>query len=470
MNGFVKLLGAALMLVFAQVAHAQGANWVVSEAAGKVVVHDASGDHPAKRGTVVPVGGTLTTGAASRAVMVRGKDFATVSANSRVRIPTAQQTQGGRFAVIQEWGNVVFQIEKLPQPHFGVRTPYLAAVVKGTTFSITVTADGASLQVLEGAVQTSTLDDGASEIIRPGILATVSASDRYRLSVQGQDSHNVDSPQRGQAPAPGAPPPEQAVPNPADTAGSGQSSEVIAETIAARPADLGKATDGLVGGTTQVASADVALVRANGNSSGNAQGSDAGKGSGNNANGNGSGSGNGSSQGASDDGASSGSGNGNGNGSGSGSGSGDGSDNAKDSGGGSANGSDKGTGNGSGSGNGDGAGGNGNGSGGTDTGSGNGNGGTGNGNGNGGTDTGNGNGGTGNGNGNGNGNGGTDTGNGNGGTGNGNGNGNGGTDTGNGNGGTGNGNGNGNGGTDTGNGNGGTGNGNGNGNGHGTKP
>src|SRR3546814_14786860 len=77
--------------------------------------------------------------------------------------------------LISDWSSdvcssdlIVFSIKKKLTPHFGVQTPYLAAVVKGTTFSVTVDGTGASVQVVEGAVEVSTLDGGARDLILPG--------------------------------------------------------------------------------------------------------------------------------------------------------------------------------------------------------------------------------------------------------------------------------------------------------------
>ena len=56
------------------------------------------------------------------------------------------------------------------------------------------------MQVVEGAVEVSTDDGGARDLIRPGSVAMVAAGDRYRLSVQGTDAHTIDSPVRGHRP------------------------------------------------------------------------------------------------------------------------------------------------------------------------------------------------------------------------------------------------------------------------------
>ncbi|UZK67753.1 FecR domain-containing protein [Sphingomonas sp. M1-B02] len=295
MNWLFKLPSSILCLLLANAAVAQTADWSVSEASGQVVVRDGKGDRVAKRGTVVPEGAVISTGPDARAVLVKGRDFVTVSANSRIRVPAAEQARGV-FQLLQEWGNAVFKIEKKPDPHFGVRTPYLAAVVKGTTFSITVTGQGASLQVVEGAVETSTNDGGASELIRPGIVASVIANDLFRLTVQGQNTRTIDSPQRpiapAQGPVPAAPPgssapsdgPEGAEPTPPQTAvedpapiGSEMAvaatePAIITEAIVGKPVDLGEVTGGLVRGTSavQLASLEIATTEYTGGPGSNA--------------------------------------------------------------------------------------------------------------------------------------------------------------------------------------------------------
>ena len=390
------MVAAAVALMGSTSAYAQSAPWTISEASGRVVIRDSAGDHAGARGATVPAGATVMTGTTGRAILVRGQDFVTLSANARMRLPGAAQA-GGLFQMIQEWGNALFRIEHRKDPHFGVQAPYLAAVVKGTTFSVTVTREGSSVQVIEGAVEAATADGGAHELVRPGAVASVMASDRFRLTVQGQNAHSIDSPARGRAgsSAPVAPP----APNGAsagsgdrndagavDTTGSSYddiawqqvANSVVAAPIEAKPADLGKITDGLVSGKsngTAVASA-VAVARAetsggSGNgagsalSGGNGNGSSAGSSSGNGSgsgNSGASGAGNGNSSGSGSDASGNGSGaSGNGNGTAVGSGNGDSgngnSGNGNGNGGGngnSGNGNSDGGGNGNGSGNGNG--------------------------------------------------------------------------------------------------------------------
>jgi hypothetical protein len=122
-----------------------------------------------------------------------------ISPRSQLRLP-ATAAPNRIMQVIQDFGTSLFRIQKKSTPHFGVQTPYLAAVVKGTTFTVTVGPEGSSVQVTEGAVQVSTLDGGAAELLRPGGIASVGASDLFRLSVNGDTDKVVRSPK---APAAG---------------------------------------------------------------------------------------------------------------------------------------------------------------------------------------------------------------------------------------------------------------------------
>ena len=186
----------------------------------------------------------VTTAQRARAVLVRGRDYVIVSPASRVRVPTAAQGgRGGLVQMILEAGTAMFRIEHRATPHFAVRTPYLAAVVKGTVFTVTVGAAGASVQVTEGAVEVSTVDGGAAELVRPGTIATVAAADLQLLNIQGENSRSIRS---NGAPAAGAVtvPPSEA----GNYQGPAESQEVVVASVTEEPVSLAEVTGGLVAG------------------------------------------------------------------------------------------------------------------------------------------------------------------------------------------------------------------------------
>ncbi|ANK12060.1 FecR family protein [Erythrobacter neustonensis] len=396
-----RVLLAFLALILGSTpALAQASGWSVSEARGTVTLADASGTRPAKPGAVLAAGTMVRTGAGSSAVLVRGREFVTMRHNAQLRIaPTARER--GIVQIIQDYGSALFRIGKQANPHFGVDTPYLAAVVKGTTFVITVSEQGASLQVTEGAVETATLDGGARELIRPGAVAMIAAGDPLRMVIEGQGQRVIDSPARAAntsgntAPAASATPapsadapvspggPASSAPeasNGASTNSTEREQARIDHAIVSAPQDLGEMSQGFVSGEVAVIAAAIIPETpgrggpptgdgpgqpANGGTPANGNGSGAGAGSGSGAGGGSVGGGTGHGGGASGPGGegnpSAGdgvvcagaicvpgpdNGNGNGNGNGSGSGNGNGSSNGAP---------EDGTGNGNGNGNGNGA-------------------------------------------------------------------------------------------------------------------
>ena len=170
---------APLALLLASTSgHAQVA-WMVSETDGRVAIRDESGERPARRGAKIAAGGTIETGANGSAVIVREREFVTVRPNTRLKVPQPSEERSV-IQIVQDWGSAIFNIGKQPDPHFGVRTPTLAAVVKGTSFSITVDGTGSSMQVTEGAVEVWTGDGGAGLSVRMRAMVAVTA--RFSLT------------------------------------------------------------------------------------------------------------------------------------------------------------------------------------------------------------------------------------------------------------------------------------------------
>ena len=322
MRALCRLMLPIILLLFSGLpAYAQSGGWAIIEAKGAVVVIDSRGTRPAVNGLALAPGATVRTQARSSAVLVRGREFVTLRQNAQVRIPEAERSRSV-MQVIQDYGSALFNIGKQPNPHFGVETPYLAAVVKGTTFIITVGNDGATLQVTEGAVEASTPDGGARELILPGAVAMVAAGDTMRMVIEGDTRRVIDSPARpAGAPAAAAP---AAVPG---ALAQGHGLQRVNQVIASSPGDVGSYSGGFASGEVAVIAAVVVAenaVRGSGDGGGGDNGSGNGpdgggpgsggdEGTGNN--GNGSGNGGGNSGGNGDDGSSDGNGNGGDNGS-----------------------------------------------------------------------------------------------------------------------------------------------------------
>lgn len=176
-------------------AYAGTPGWQVSEISGNVTVARKGVVKVAQRQTKLSPGDVIKTGPKGRAVLLRGGEYLVVSPASHIEI--AEPAKSGKVTQIIEYlGNVLFRIDKKETPHFGVKTPYMAAVVKGTTFSVSVSADGAAVQVTEGAVEVSTLDDGASELVTPGVIGMINANDPFSLVVIDGERRVIESPNK----------------------------------------------------------------------------------------------------------------------------------------------------------------------------------------------------------------------------------------------------------------------------------
>ena len=240
-----------ILLTMSTPAFAQAAQWRVSEVSGNVRIVEQGRARAATRGALLATGATIATAPDGRAVLVRGREFVVVSPRSQLRIPEAEQ-QRGVFQVIADWGTALFRIERRETPHFGVQTPYLAAVVKGTIFTVTVGPAGASVQVTEGAVEVSTVDGGAAELARTGMIVSVAAADLYQLNVDGETSRSIRS---SGAPTAGV----VTVPAAAQGAYAGPPAEPtsLGSTVAEERVPVEDATDGLVEESEDLPVADI---------------------------------------------------------------------------------------------------------------------------------------------------------------------------------------------------------------------
>ena len=252
------LLVAALMTSGAAYAGTPG--WSVSESSGQVNILSPGLSRVATRGGAIAIGDVIATGTNGRAVLVRGEEFVIVAPNSRLRVADPVKT-GGLTQMVEQFGNAVFKIKKMVMPHFAVETPFLAAVVKGTTFSVTVSEKGASVQVIEGRVEVATRDGGATYMVLPGDIGSVSASAPGRLNVKGRENKSIES--TGVAGTPGASfsAPAEAVELPAVVPASFDGK--IAGALSEGPVRLESVSGGLVSGNSALVAAVASTVAAN---------------------------------------------------------------------------------------------------------------------------------------------------------------------------------------------------------------
>lgn len=190
-----KAISASFLLaVFVIVAatsqtFAQGTTWRVSKSSGEVWV-STSGVQPVSLtdDAVLNPGDSIRTGRNGRVLLVRGQETILISPNSVVGIP-AQKSQGST-KIIQQSGSVLIEVEKRNNPHFEVETPYLAAVVKGTQFRVSVSESESYVNVLRGQVEVTDFRSGQTALVTPGQMAKVWALGNGGLLLSGSGTLN----------------------------------------------------------------------------------------------------------------------------------------------------------------------------------------------------------------------------------------------------------------------------------------
>jgi hypothetical protein len=180
------LLAAFAVVCFSgSIARAQDAAWRVSKASGEVTIQ-ASGAQPIALTDAVTVnpGDVIRTGANGRVLLMRGAETMLISANAVVGLPK-EQKDGLSTTILQQAGTILLEVEKRNVKHFQVETPYLAAVVKGTQFRVTVDKDVSRVDVLRGQVEVMDFKTGQYAQVFPDQSAKVTALGTGGLSLSG---------------------------------------------------------------------------------------------------------------------------------------------------------------------------------------------------------------------------------------------------------------------------------------------
>jgi hypothetical protein len=132
-------------------------------------------------------GDNIQTGRSGRVLLARGEERILISPNSAIGLPV--ESRSGT-TIRQQAGSILLEVQKKNVPHFEVETPYLAAVVKGTQFRVSVNNADARVDVLRGQVQVSDHKSGQQIVLLPGQAAMASANGAGGLSLSGKGQFN----------------------------------------------------------------------------------------------------------------------------------------------------------------------------------------------------------------------------------------------------------------------------------------
>ena len=183
---FGRILAMALALGAASIAHAgDGEAWSVSKSSGEVwMTTTGTQTVSLSQQDVLKPGDTIRTGRNGRVLLVRGAETILVSPNSAIGLPT-ENKDGLSTTIVQQAGSILLEVEKRNVKHFEVETPYLAAVVKGTQFRVSVNAASTSIEVIRGQVEVADFRSGQVAQVMSGQFATGSAHGKPGLSLSG---------------------------------------------------------------------------------------------------------------------------------------------------------------------------------------------------------------------------------------------------------------------------------------------
>src|SRR5438874_3093154 len=188
---FARVFAIALVSLLASNAlAAEDGSWSVKKSSGEVWM-TGSGVQQAslKTDEVLKPGDTIRTGRNGRVLLVRGEETILIAPNSVIGLP-AEKKEGLATTITQQAGSILLEVEKKNVKHFEVETPYLAAVVKGTQFSVTVNAGSTKVGVLRGQVEVSDFKTGQIAQVLPGQAATAFAHGKPGLSLSGAGTFN----------------------------------------------------------------------------------------------------------------------------------------------------------------------------------------------------------------------------------------------------------------------------------------
>jgi hypothetical protein len=181
---------ATFALLFSTYAMAaDGQPWRIGKSTGEVwVTHGDTRQVSLGTNTDLQAGDNVRTGPNGRVMLVRGEERIAISPNSAIGISALNSQYP--TTISQQAGSIVLEVEKKNVQHFEVETPFLAAVVKGTHFRVSVDRKGARVDVLRGQVEVADFKSGETALVLPGQAARVRALGNFGLTLSGSGKLN----------------------------------------------------------------------------------------------------------------------------------------------------------------------------------------------------------------------------------------------------------------------------------------
>lgn len=143
-----------------------------------------------KPGMVIYRGETIRTGKGGRIQLKRNQETMALGPNSFLTL-SVDGNGSGTTSVHQLAGKVTYTVERKNVKHFAVHTPYLAAVVKGTIFTVQVGQKSSSVSVQRGVVEVGDYDTGQFTLVKRGKSASTRHQAGAGLTLKGIPTKSI---------------------------------------------------------------------------------------------------------------------------------------------------------------------------------------------------------------------------------------------------------------------------------------
>ncbi len=205
MRRIAAIFFSLVLIIVPGAASAAAEEWLAAKATAQVrYTVDKKTWLPLRNGMTVPNQAWISTGPRGRLQLVRGKESISFQPNTLAAIFTRGGDRNRKTEVVQQVGEISLEIEKRDQPHTTVQTPFLAAVVKGTRFTVEVSKTEASVGVDRGVVQVTSFRSGERSDLTAGQGARVDQSGMTVAGLSGSPEITRVAPSTAPVPAVGA--------------------------------------------------------------------------------------------------------------------------------------------------------------------------------------------------------------------------------------------------------------------------
>ena len=159
-------------------------DWVAVKLRGQVLQLVDGNWQPLQRGDVVPDDRVVRTLNTARVEFQRDAELIALGPNTQIQIV---DKSGKRFTTVKQYfGEVAIEAEVQNVQHFAVQTPFLAAVVKGTRFTVRTSRKSSGVEVERGHVAVESLITHSSTLLSAGQSATASQTEDLKVAGKGE--------------------------------------------------------------------------------------------------------------------------------------------------------------------------------------------------------------------------------------------------------------------------------------------